>query len=72
MSSFLLFELSKSFLQLCEYLKDGVKTIKPSVQDYTKLHPDIASLLQDCWSSNPEMRPSIRRVRLNTTHYLKV
>jgi class 3 adenylate cyclase len=36
------------------------------------VHPDIAALLQDCWSSNPEIRPSIRRVRLNTENYLKV
>uniref|UniRef100_A0A915LY98 guanylate cyclase n=1 Tax=Meloidogyne javanica TaxID=6303 RepID=A0A915LY98_MELJA len=26
----------------------------------------------DCWAANPEIRPSIRRVRLNTENYLKV
>ncbi|KAI6205056.1 hypothetical protein M3Y94_00749300 [Aphelenchoides besseyi] len=55
-----------------EYLKDGSKTYKPSIQDRSKVHPDIAALLLDCWSSNPEIRPSIRRVRLNTENYLKV
>ncbi|CAD5234296.1 unnamed protein product [Bursaphelenchus xylophilus] len=58
--------------ELCEYVKDGSKTLKPSIQDKTKVHPDLASLLQDCWSTNPEIRPSIRRVRLNTENYLKV
>uniref|UniRef100_A0A914EN51 Guanylate cyclase n=1 Tax=Acrobeloides nanus TaxID=290746 RepID=A0A914EN51_9BILA len=59
-------------LELVEYLRDGSKTYKPSIQDRTQIHPDIASLLQDCWSENPEIRPSIRRVRLNTEQYLKV
>ncbi|KAI6173196.1 hypothetical protein M3Y98_01056200 [Aphelenchoides besseyi] len=58
--------------ELVEYLKDGSKKCKPSIQDRSKVHPDIASLLLDCWSSNPEIRPSIRRVRLNTENYLKV
>uniref|UniRef100_A0A914E701 Guanylate cyclase n=1 Tax=Acrobeloides nanus TaxID=290746 RepID=A0A914E701_9BILA len=59
-------------IELVEYLKDGSKVLKPSIQDKSKIHPDIASLLQDCWSANPELRPSIRRVRLNTEQYLKV
>uniref|UniRef100_A0AC35G698 Guanylate cyclase n=1 Tax=Panagrolaimus sp. PS1159 TaxID=55785 RepID=A0AC35G698_9BILA len=54
------------------YIKDGSKTYKPSVQDRSAIHPDLAALLQDCWSENPEIRPSIRRVRLNTESYLKV
>ncbi|KAH7724371.1 Protein GCY-23 [Aphelenchoides avenae] len=58
--------------ELCEYVKDGSKVYKPSIQDRGQVHPDIASLLQDCWSENPEIRPSIRRVRLNTENYLKV
>lgn len=31
----------------------------------------IQALLRDCWSENPEIRPSIRRVRLNTEMVLK-
>ncbi|KAI6205046.1 hypothetical protein M3Y94_00747900 [Aphelenchoides besseyi] len=58
--------------ELVEYLKDGSKKCRPSIQDRSKVHPDIAALLLDCWSSNPEIRPSIRRVRLNTENYLKV
>uniref|UniRef100_A0AC34GW29 Guanylate cyclase n=1 Tax=Panagrolaimus sp. ES5 TaxID=591445 RepID=A0AC34GW29_9BILA len=54
------------------YIKDGSKTYKPTVQDRSAIHPDLAALLQDCWSENPEIRPSIRRVRLNTESYLKV
>jgi guanylate cyclase len=53
-------------------VRDGSKTYKPSIQDRSKVHPDVASLLLDCWSSNPEIRPSIRRVRLNTEKYLRV
>uniref|UniRef100_A0A914GTY0 guanylate cyclase n=1 Tax=Globodera rostochiensis TaxID=31243 RepID=A0A914GTY0_GLORO len=58
--------------ELCEYVRDGSKTYKPAIQDRSQVHPDIAALLQDCWSNNPEIRPSIRRVRLNTENYLKV
>uniref|UniRef100_A0A914YU24 Guanylate cyclase n=1 Tax=Panagrolaimus superbus TaxID=310955 RepID=A0A914YU24_9BILA len=54
------------------FIKDGSKTYKPAVQDRSAIHPDLAALLQDCWSENPEIRPSIRRVRLNTESYLKV
>ncbi|KAI6192045.1 Guanylate cyclase [Aphelenchoides bicaudatus] len=64
-----MFETSE---ELVNYLKDGSKTYKPAIQDKSKVHPDIASLLLDCWSSNPEIRPSIRRVRLNTENYLRV
>ena len=64
--------ISFQIIELVEYLKDGSKILKPSIQDKSKIHPDIASLLQDCWSANPELRPSIRRVRLNTEQYLKV
>ncbi|KAF7635102.1 Guanylate cyclase, partial [Meloidogyne graminicola] len=58
--------------ELCEYVRDGSKTFKPVIADRSQVHPDIISLLQDCWASNPEIRPSIRRVRLNTENYLKV
>uniref|UniRef100_A0A1I8B3W0 guanylate cyclase n=1 Tax=Meloidogyne hapla TaxID=6305 RepID=A0A1I8B3W0_MELHA len=58
--------------KLCEYVRDGSKTFKPVITDRSQIHPDIIALLQDCWAANPEIRPSIRRVRLNTENYLKV
>ncbi|CAK5044313.1 unnamed protein product [Meloidogyne enterolobii] len=58
--------------ELCEYVRDGSKTFKPVIADRSQIHPDIIALLQDCWATNPEIRPSIRRVRLNTENYLKV
>jgi guanylate cyclase len=58
--------------QIKEFKFQFFRTYKPSIQDKSKVHPDIASLLLDCWSSNPEIRPSIRRVRLNTENYLRV
>ncbi|GMR48668.1 hypothetical protein PMAYCL1PPCAC_18863 [Pristionchus mayeri] len=58
--------------ELVEYLRDGSKIVRPTIQDRTELHPDLIALLQDCWSDNPEARPTIRRVRLNTESYLKV
>ncbi|CAD5220722.1 unnamed protein product [Bursaphelenchus okinawaensis] len=56
---------------LVDAIADGSRHIKPVVQDEMKIHPDLAALLIDCWSSNPEIRPSIRRVRLNTEMCLK-
>ncbi len=41
------------------------------MQDRNSIHPDLVALLQDCWHETPEVRPSIRRVRLNTESYLK-
>ncbi|KAF8371533.1 gcy-23 [Pristionchus pacificus] len=58
--------------ELIEYLRDGSKVVRPTIQDRSDLHPDLIALLQDCWSENPELRPTIRRVRLNTENYLKV
>ncbi|CAJ0928991.1 unnamed protein product, partial [Mesorhabditis belari] len=58
--------------ELCDFVRDGSKSYKPSIQDKQEIHPDLCALLQDCWSENPEVRPSIRRVRLNTEIYLKV
>uniref|UniRef100_A0A7E4W0S3 Guanylate cyclase n=1 Tax=Panagrellus redivivus TaxID=6233 RepID=A0A7E4W0S3_PANRE len=58
--------------EIVEYIRDGQRTYKPSVQDKSAIHPDLAALLQDCWSENPEVRPSIRRVRFNTESCLKV
>uniref|UniRef100_A0A914L8I0 guanylate cyclase n=2 Tax=Meloidogyne incognita TaxID=6306 RepID=A0A914L8I0_MELIC len=51
---------------------DGSRHIKPTIQEKeTQIHPDMAALLIDCWSENAEIRPSIRRVRLNTESVLK-
>ena len=51
---------------------DGSRHVKPTIQDKeTQIHPDLAALLIDCWSENAEIRPSIRRVRLNTEFVLK-
>ncbi|CAI4231808.1 unnamed protein product [Auanema sp. JU1783] len=58
--------------ELIEYLRDGTKTFRPTIKDRNEIHPDIVSLLLDCWNENPDIRPSIRRVRLNTDSYLKV
>ena len=33
---------------------------------------DLATLISDCWNSTPEMRPSLRRIKLNIETYLKV
>ena len=41
--------------ELVEYLRDGSKIFRPSVQDRSDLHPDLAALLQDCWSESPEV-----------------
>ncbi|CAI5448960.1 unnamed protein product [Caenorhabditis angaria] len=57
--------------ELCDYLADGSKTVTPEIQNQMGLHPDLNALLRDCWSENPEIRPSIRRVRLNTEMVLK-
>ncbi|VDM66835.1 unnamed protein product [Strongylus vulgaris] len=58
--------------ELLEYIQDGQKTFRPTIQDKSEIHPDLTALLLDCWNENPEVRPSIRRVRLNTESYLKV
>ncbi|CAJ0602195.1 unnamed protein product, partial [Cylicocyclus nassatus] len=58
--------------ELIEYIQDGQKTYRPTIQDKSEIHPDLTALLLDCWNENPEVRPSIRRVRLNTESYLKV
>ena len=61
----------RNFSELCNYLSDGSKVLTPEIQDQMSLHPDLCALLRDCWSDNPEIRPSIRRVRLNTEMVLK-
>ncbi|CAD6191895.1 unnamed protein product [Caenorhabditis auriculariae] len=57
--------------ELCELIADGTKNVAPEIQNQMSLHPDLNALLRDCWSDNPEIRPSIRRVRLNTEMILK-
>uniref|UniRef100_A0A914YGN1 guanylate cyclase n=1 Tax=Panagrolaimus superbus TaxID=310955 RepID=A0A914YGN1_9BILA len=56
---------------IAQTVLDTGKLIRPQIQDSNKVHPDIHALLTDCWSENPEIRPSIRRVRLNTEMALK-
>uniref|UniRef100_A0A914DTM9 Guanylate cyclase n=1 Tax=Acrobeloides nanus TaxID=290746 RepID=A0A914DTM9_9BILA len=58
-------------LGLVEMIKTGSRHVRPRIQDSMKIHPDLVALLTDCWSENPEIRPSIRRVRLNTEMVLK-
>lgn len=58
--------------ELVEYIRDGSRTVRPSIQNRENMNPDLMSLLLDCWSENPDARPSIRRVRLCTETYLKV
>uniref|UniRef100_A0A8R1I1L4 guanylate cyclase n=2 Tax=Caenorhabditis japonica TaxID=281687 RepID=A0A8R1I1L4_CAEJA len=57
--------------ELVDYLADGSKIVTPEIQNQMGLHPDLNALLRDCWSENPEIRPSIRRVRLNAEMVLK-
>ncbi|TMS37583.1 hypothetical protein L596_004484 [Steinernema carpocapsae] len=66
------FPESTNMSELVDYLRDGQKVYRPTIQDRSTIHPDLAALLHDCWNENPEIRPSIRRVRLNTESYLKV
>uniref|UniRef100_A0A0N4Z5Y0 Guanylate cyclase n=1 Tax=Parastrongyloides trichosuri TaxID=131310 RepID=A0A0N4Z5Y0_PARTI len=66
------FNNDASIDEIIEANKNGKSVIKPTIQDRSKIHPDLCALLLDCWNPNPEIRPSIKRVRLNTEHYLKV
>ncbi|GMT22511.1 hypothetical protein PFISCL1PPCAC_13808, partial [Pristionchus fissidentatus] len=63
---------SQDITELVEAVKDGSRVIKPSIQDHKLLHTDLVSLVQDCWHATPEMRPSLRRIKLNVETYLKV
>lgn len=53
-------------------ISDGSRTFSPRIIHSRKVHPDLCALLEDCWSENVEVRPTIRRVRLNTKMALKV
>ncbi|KAJ1358317.1 Receptor-type guanylate cyclase gcy-23 [Parelaphostrongylus tenuis] len=66
------FSHSTNIDELVEHISTGERVCRPSIQDKTEIHPDLTALLLDCWNENPEIRPSIRRVRLNTECYLKV
>uniref|UniRef100_A0A0K0D148 guanylate cyclase n=1 Tax=Angiostrongylus cantonensis TaxID=6313 RepID=A0A0K0D148_ANGCA len=57
--------------ELIENINSGENTCRPSIQDNSNVHPNLIALLSDCWSKNPEIRPSIRRVRINTRTYLE-
>uniref|UniRef100_A0AC35UBX1 Guanylate cyclase n=1 Tax=Rhabditophanes sp. KR3021 TaxID=114890 RepID=A0AC35UBX1_9BILA len=63
---------SKNLDELCIESKSGNSVTRPTINDKSQIHPDLCALLYDCWNINPEVRPSIRRVKLNTEHYLKV
>ncbi|VDM55262.1 unnamed protein product [Angiostrongylus costaricensis] len=66
------FPNSTNIDELVEHVSSGEKVCRPSIQDRSEIHPDLTALLLDCWNENPEVRPSIRRVRLNTESYLRV
>ncbi|CAP37808.2 Protein CBR-GCY-29 [Caenorhabditis briggsae] len=57
--------------ELAQKASEGEKIQRPSIQKNKKLNPDMIALLQDCWSGQPDMRPTIRRVRLATEIALK-
>ncbi|KAK6749596.1 hypothetical protein RB195_001919 [Necator americanus] len=57
---------------LLESIKDGSKVVKPQIQTNKVLNMDLSNLINDCWNSTPEMRPSLRRIKLNVETYLKV
>ncbi|KAK6009621.1 hypothetical protein OSTOST_25441 [Ostertagia ostertagi] len=60
------------FAALVESIKDGSKVVKPQIQTNKVLNMDLTSLILDCWNTSPEMRPSVRRIKLNVETYLKV
>ncbi|CAJ0602166.1 unnamed protein product [Cylicocyclus nassatus] len=57
---------------LVENIKNGSKITKPSIQDNKVLNMDLSNLISDCWNKTPEMRPTLRRIKLNVETYLKV
>ncbi|WKY04725.1 hypothetical protein Q1695_005606 [Nippostrongylus brasiliensis] len=58
--------------ELVETIKDGSKVVKPTIQKNKVLNMDLTNLIEDCWNGSPEMRPSLRRIKLNVETYLKV
>ncbi|GMT22512.1 hypothetical protein PFISCL1PPCAC_13809, partial [Pristionchus fissidentatus] len=63
---------SQDITELIDAVKDGNRVIKPTIQDHKVIHVDLESLIQDCWNGKPEMRPSLRRIKLNVETFLKV
>uniref|UniRef100_A0A0R3RFQ9 Guanylate cyclase n=1 Tax=Elaeophora elaphi TaxID=1147741 RepID=A0A0R3RFQ9_9BILA len=58
--------------ELVDRISDGSRTFPPRIIHPRDVHPDLCALLEDCWSENLEVRPTIRRVQLNTKMVLKV
>ncbi|CAI4231943.1 unnamed protein product [Auanema sp. JU1783] len=58
--------------QLVEQIKDGSRVVRPTIMDNKIINMDLTNLITDCWNSTPEMRPSLRRIKLNVESYLKV
>ncbi|CAD6199387.1 unnamed protein product [Caenorhabditis auriculariae] len=58
--------------EVIEAIKDGSRTVKPSIPTNKVLNMDLTALISDCWHSTPEMRPSLRRIKLNIDSYLNV
>ncbi|CAJ0929082.1 unnamed protein product, partial [Mesorhabditis belari] len=57
---------------LVDQIRAGERVVKPGIQNEKILHYDLANLITDCWNGTPEMRPSVRRIKLNVETYLKV
>ncbi|EFO23835.2 RGC/RGC protein kinase [Loa loa] len=58
--------------ELVDTISDGSRTFPPRIIHSRNVHPDLCALLEDCWSENLEVRPTIRRVQLNTKRVLEV
>ncbi|CAI2351204.1 unnamed protein product [Caenorhabditis sp. 36 PRJEB53466] len=59
-------------MELVEWLRDGSKVVKPTIGQNKVLNMDLTALIQDCWNTTPEMRPSLRRIKLNVETYLNI
>ncbi|CAJ0579545.1 unnamed protein product, partial [Mesorhabditis spiculigera] len=57
---------------LVDQITSGERIVKPGIQNEKVLHYDLSNLITDCWNNTPEMRPSVRRIKLNIETYLKV
>ncbi|VDP13282.1 unnamed protein product [Onchocerca flexuosa] len=58
--------------ELVDTISDGSRTVPPRIIDSRNVRPDLCALLEDCWSENLDIRPTIRRVMLTTKMILKV
>uniref|UniRef100_A0A8R1I0N4 guanylate cyclase n=1 Tax=Caenorhabditis japonica TaxID=281687 RepID=A0A8R1I0N4_CAEJA len=59
-------------MELVEALRDGTRIVKPVIPQNKVLNMDLTALIQDCWNTTPEMRPSLRRIKLNVETYLNI